>query len=362
MTAYNTIQSNGPKNRRWKIGESGDYLQETLIAKYLGINIQLRGRNTIRREKDIVSSARRYAHTILSITRAGLDRSMVARQLWETCAVPAFLYGSEAMWISNKTIGELEKLQSLVGKFILQIPGSSSKVSTWIDAGLMPIKYRIWLKQSRYVWRLINKRNDDLLQGCLQEILEQDQENPWVQNLSEIENAINSSVATITKKQLHDKVVDAAVLFVLEKKIEHGSMQCMPQAKPWFKLQYHVNDSWFSKILNRTRTGNMELGNRMKNRLGKQWKKCPWCAAKNMQVKLSEAHVIIVCKAVRQQRGKEQIQKFVDTYRRKNNNAPPHLVLREYLGGDRSDVSVLSERAKSIFRIVETWFLVVERI
>ena len=75
---------------------------------------------------------------------------MVARQLWETCAVPAFLYGSKAMWISNKTIGELEKLQSLVGKFILQIPGSSSKVSTWIDAGLMPIKYRIWLKQSRY--------------------------------------------------------------------------------------------------------------------------------------------------------------------------------------------------------------------
>ena len=226
----------------------------------------------------------------------------------------------------------------------------------------MLIKYRIWLKQSRYVWRLSNKRNDDLLQGCLQEILEQDQENPWVQNLTEIENAINSSVATITKKQLHDKVVDAAVLFVLEKKIEHGSMHCMPQAKPWFKLQYHVNDSWFSKILNRTRTGNMELGNRMKNRLGKQWKKCPWCAAKNMQVKLSEAHVIIVCKAVRQQRGKEQIQKFVDTYRRKNNNAPPHLVLREYLGGDRSDVSVLSERAKSIFRMIETWFLVVEPI
>ena len=140
---------------------------------------------------------------------------MVARQLWETCAVPAFLYGSEAMCISNKTIGELENLQLLVGKFILQIPRLSSEVSTWIDAGLMPIKYRIWLRQGRYVWHFINKRKDDLLQGSLQEIFKQDQENPWVRNLSGIENAINSSVATITKKQLHAKVIDAAVLFVL---------------------------------------------------------------------------------------------------------------------------------------------------
>ena len=131
------VLSNGPKNRKWKIGESGDYLQETLIAKYLGINIQLRGRNTICREKDIVSLARRYAHTILSITRAGLDRSMVARQLWETCAVPAFLYGSETRYISSRTIGELEKLQSCRSQ------GRPLKC----QHGLMSIKYRIWLRQ-----------------------------------------------------------------------------------------------------------------------------------------------------------------------------------------------------------------------
>ena len=81
-----------------------------------------------------------------------------------------------------------------------------------------------------------------------------------------------------------------------------------------------------------------------------------------MELKLSEAHVIISCKAVRQLRGKEQIQKFVDAYIRRNNNALLHLALCEYLGGDRSDVSVLSERAKSVFRMVETWFLVVEQL
>ena len=67
--------------------------------------------------------------------------------------------------------------------------------------------------------------------------------------------APNRNVAERTSRQIlgeqntnhgnqeRHRICKAAVLFVLEKKIEHGSMHCMPQAKPWFKLQYHVNDS-----------------------------------------------------------------------------------------------------------------------
>ena len=58
-----------------------DTLEESLVAKYLGVNIQLRGRCILNREKDVVSAAHRYAHSIMSLTRAGLDRSRVARFL-----------------------------------------------------------------------------------------------------------------------------------------------------------------------------------------------------------------------------------------------------------------------------------------
>ena len=91
------VLTTGPRARTWKIGDSGETLQETLVAKYLGVNIQLRGRHTLKREQDIISTARKYAFLILSITRAGLDRSLVARSLWEMCAIPTILYGSEAM-------------------------------------------------------------------------------------------------------------------------------------------------------------------------------------------------------------------------------------------------------------------------
>ena len=51
----------GQKDRSWKIGSSDSSLEETIVAKYLGVNIKLQGRNTIQREKDVVATARRHA-------------------------------------------------------------------------------------------------------------------------------------------------------------------------------------------------------------------------------------------------------------------------------------------------------------
>ena len=93
-----------------------------MVAKYLGINIQVRGRHILQQEKDIVSTAKRYAFSILGMTRAGLDRSRTARMLWESCAIPAILYASEAMTLGEGVVKELEKIQGVIGKFIIQVP------------------------------------------------------------------------------------------------------------------------------------------------------------------------------------------------------------------------------------------------
>ena len=97
----------------------------------------------LKQEKHMIATARGLAHTILSITRAGLDRAHVARTLWETCAIPAIIYASEAFCVWKSVIAELEKIQSRVGKFILQVPSSSSNAVTWTDAGMLPMKFRL---------------------------------------------------------------------------------------------------------------------------------------------------------------------------------------------------------------------------
>ena len=98
------------------------HCKESIIAKYLGVNIQLRGRFILQREKDVVSSARRYAHSIMSLTRAGQDRSRLARLLWETRGIPAILYCSGVMSFNKRTIEALEKIQGEVhSKFHTQL-------------------------------------------------------------------------------------------------------------------------------------------------------------------------------------------------------------------------------------------------
>jgi len=347
------VLTTGPKDKTWKIGDSGEELKETLVAKYLGINLQLRGRHTLGREQDITGIARRYAHTILSITRGGLDRSRLAKILWETCAVPAFLYGTEAMPIGSNTVIALEKIQTMVGKFILQVPGSTSKVAAWCDAGLMPIQYRIWKRKAVFLWKLIFRNEDALMQEGLRDIISVGGEDPWVQEISTIEAALGKSITRFTLKELKSRISHVASLAVLDIKREHDSVSSLPQPRTWFVLQPHVNDSWYSKILNMTRAGNMRLGNRMKNRKDIQVKYCPWCEAQSIRVRLNESHLILSCGGVKEERTKEGVQAY---FRRHSGKMANHLVLRMYLGQDGSKPDALRLRGATIHRIVEAWF------
>ena len=69
-----------------------------------------------------------YTHTIMNLTRAGLDRALLARKLWEACAIRAILYCVEAMNVTKTTVAELDRVQNMVGRFILQVPSATSRV------------------------------------------------------------------------------------------------------------------------------------------------------------------------------------------------------------------------------------------
>ena len=49
----------------------------------------------------------------------------------------------EAMNVTKTTVPELDHVQNMVGRFILQVPSATSRVLAWMDAGLMPMADRI---------------------------------------------------------------------------------------------------------------------------------------------------------------------------------------------------------------------------
>ena len=115
-------------------------LDQVLSFKYLGIPLNCSPRSLFQSyNAQVKTKAKNYLSNVLSFVKSGPDRSELAYTLWTRCAIPAIFYGSEVIPLLASTISEVEKCQAAVGKFILQIPRSSSNASVFIDAGLKPV-------------------------------------------------------------------------------------------------------------------------------------------------------------------------------------------------------------------------------
>ena len=115
-------------------------LEEVLSFKYLGIPLSSSPYMLFKYFNDQVKlKANNYLHSVLSLVKTGPDRADLAYTLWTRCALPSILYGSEIIPLDQRTINEIVRCQSLVGKFILQIPRNSTNVCASLDAGLKPV-------------------------------------------------------------------------------------------------------------------------------------------------------------------------------------------------------------------------------
>ena len=115
-------------------------LDQVIHFKYLGVPINSAPYSFFKNFNEQVRlRAQSYAYRVISLTRTGPNRAELAYTLWNQVALPSILYGTEVIPVTKETIKEIEKCQSIVGKFILQIPRSSTQASSNIDAGLRPI-------------------------------------------------------------------------------------------------------------------------------------------------------------------------------------------------------------------------------
>ena len=110
--------------------------EKVLSFKYLGIKLNVSSHRLFRDfNNNMKQKAKNYLHNVLNLSREGPDRSELARTLWINCALPSILYGCEIIPVTQDTIDEIDRCQSQVGKYILQVPRSSANVCANIDAG-----------------------------------------------------------------------------------------------------------------------------------------------------------------------------------------------------------------------------------
>ena len=256
-------------------------LETVMSFKYLGIPVCSSPYSLFNNFNDQVKKkAQNYLASVLSLVKTGPDRSDLAHILWTRCALPSILYGSEVMPLTQGTISEVERCQSLVGKFMLQIPRSSASVSSHLDAGLKPIWAVIAEKVLLYAYNTMGKPTSYWAKLAMNEHIFTGTKSPYTRYLMKWKEATNSY--GLHPKQIRATVTRAAVISILDAQrltcVTTFAMNGPEHSQKWFRPKTWVNDSCTSKIIAQFRACNSNLGNRGPAKDGQFYKLCPLCS------------------------------------------------------------------------------------
>ena len=278
-------------------------LEQVLSFKYLGIYLNISPHNLFKDFNDNVKKkAQAYMSSVLSLTKTGPDRADLAYTLWSSVALPSILYGSEIIPLTKGTISEIEKCQSSVGKFILQIPRSSANVSCNIDAGLKPVWAVVAEKALLFAKAIMSRPVSYWPKLAMRENLALGRQNPYTKYLMRLKidsNIVSLSTSKMIKKSVQKAAVDNVLQLQKETYLTTFAMNGPGASsnQKWFKPKTWVNDSGASKLLAQFRACNAGLGNRGPAADGQYCKLCALCDKRGEKVLNNEVrnvNIIII--------------------------------------------------------------------
>ena len=269
-------------------------LENVVAFKYLGVTLSSSPYGFFRTHNENVKiKARQYLQSVMSLVKSGPDRADLAYTLWTSCALPAILYGCEVVPLNQGTIQEVERCQSRVGKFILQIPTSSSSVSTNIDCGFKPVWAQLAERVLMYVSKLTSKPSSYWPKIAFIEQLGMKPTSQFMKYLNKWKDA--TKTFGVHQKQIQKNVKHFAIQDILKNKRDtcttSFALNCpgIISKTRWFRPKPWVNDSSFTKIFSEFRTCNIGMGNRGPTKDGRFYKLCPLCSTEEQPCLNNEA-------------------------------------------------------------------------
>ena len=256
-------------------------LENVVSFKYLGVPVSCSPRSLFKNYNEKVKQkARAYLTSVISLVKTGPDRSEMAHMLWTRIALPSILYGSEVIPLTQDTISEIEKCQTQVAKFMLQIPRSSASVSAYLEGGFCPVWATIAQKVMLYSFNTMKKPSSNWAKLALDEHLSLGSKSPYTRYLLKWKESTNCF--GLSPKQIRATVTRAAISAVYKEQkqtcVTTFAMNGPENHHKWFSPKRWVNDSATSRIIAQFRACNSQLGNRGPARNGEFYKLCPLCS------------------------------------------------------------------------------------
>ena len=280
-------------------------LEQVDFCKYLGVNMYPTLKD-IKQSKNklIISRAWSFAKSIMSNLKYDIDKTDVILASWKNIAMPAILYGIETIPVSANTIRELGKVQSTIGKFALQVRGSTANEIVNTDLGLKPVKMVIYERKLKYFARINDKDfcGSDYVKKCLEFNKQYESKSIFLKEINSICKETQIDIKNVSKwKTWREDLSKWGAKNVVKSMESKSSLRFCSFPKTWWKKAFYVNDSEYSKIISEFRGGNARLGNRDNDledfaptSFSKRIVICPACCKE----RLNESHVIVDCESL----------------------------------------------------------------
>ena len=242
---------------------SGDltHIKKVNEYTYLGIEQAVTAEATSSKKGSrMLAKAENYRRAILRLKRTVPDQVQVYRATWENVAVPAILYGAEALVVSNDVIKELDRIQRDIAKLLLGVNGSTVGEVSELEMGFKPFHYRITALKIKFMTKTLSGETGCNLTKELMINLLQMPDSKFMINLDELLMPLGIDRNEVDNKTLAN--LDSYHVAKVTKELQKGTLYLMPIPETWWKLQPHVEEGRWSKTLSKFRCMNAGLGNR----------------------------------------------------------------------------------------------------
>ena len=304
-----------------------------------------------------------YEDVILRTTRDGIDRIFALSTLWVNVALPAILYGVEAVSVSEHIIQQLELIQSKLGKSVLRIPYSSANAMIYTELGWKPIRLQIAAAKLRFFKQVEDPdfKGSQLVKTCM-EWNKGNGRSLYITNLQDLllkYRETDQELKDITIKQVH-LIHQLEVQDSVQKLV---SLRLPTVPTRWWKPTKFLTNSRYSNVMNRFKCMNVGLGNRDAYRAAEAVAEtsgrvliCPLCLNEN-----NEIHIVLYCKSLAYERsiiqvGPSLLSSTLDQILQEQGVLDEVDALRKFLGDRKMTKTMYLERGLALDILVDTFF------
>ena len=148
-------------------------LAQVTFYKYLGVQMAIaRAQYMVEYSTTRAQKAKAFCISTISLARNSPCPALFAWRVWKLVALPAILYGCEAVLIRHNELELIEKEQAKVAKFILQLNQTTQNVVAQTLADFEPIKIVYWRRVIKFFIELHNAESGSWLEAAFMECKE----------------------------------------------------------------------------------------------------------------------------------------------------------------------------------------------